>query len=71
MAGVYLQYSTNGLSGPWHLIDIISGNPGYYDWEVPLDADPSNNCYVRIGLAPQQGDLLLGVDRNDDPFTFK
>jgi PKD repeat protein len=46
---VKIEYSLQGLSGPWNIETNGTVNSGRYQWIVPLTVS-SNNCYIRYTM---------------------
>lgn len=51
---VKLYYSLSGGNG-WKKIDIVSGNPGIYNWTVPEPKKLSTKCKVKVVLLNDKG----------------
>jgi uncharacterized repeat protein (TIGR01451 family) len=65
---VKLQYSTSGGSKWKTITTILTGNPGTYDWTVPVFAASMPNCKVRVTL--QDGAGSLAKDDSNATFTM-
>jgi hypothetical protein len=57
VAKVKLQYSITG-GGGWKTIATIDGNPGSYDWTVPLVTSSQPQSKIRITLTDSAGGKL-------------
>src|SRR5262249_3610343 len=68
VARVKLQYSITGGSG-WKTIATINGNPGTYDWTVPVVTASRPMSKIRITLQNSQG-AKLGTDDSNAVFTI-
>jgi uncharacterized repeat protein (TIGR01451 family) len=67
VAKVRLHYSANAGLG-WRLIDTVSGNPGSYDWHVPILAKNAPDSRVRVTLLDPQ-ERPVGRDLSDLGFS--
>jgi hypothetical protein len=48
----------------------LQGNPGSYDWEVPIVGKDKSNCKVKVELKDAAGNIL-GADASDNYFTIQ
>ena len=69
VANVILQYTiNNGMT--WKTITrITGGNPGTYDWNIPVVSREKTKCKVKIILQNANG-KVVGTDMSDDYFTI-
>jgi hypothetical protein len=58
-----------GQSGTWRLLTTINGNPGYYDWTVPLVGTIKDKCRLGV-LLLDSGSTNIGQDAGDGNFTI-
>ncbi len=65
---VLLKYSVdNGKK--WAKLDLVLGNPGFYDWEVPWPGKPLYDCKVMVELKDGKGKKLV-QDDSDGVFSI-
>jgi hypothetical protein len=63
---VKLEYSTNGRSGPWHLIaDSLTSN--MYRWTTPVPESDLWSCYIRV--SDTEG--TIATARNNTQFRIR
>ncbi|MFP4459835.1 MAG: C10 family peptidase [Candidatus Zixiibacteriota bacterium] len=66
---VNIEYSVNGMEGPWHtIVDSLSST--YYMWEVPVVEDDIYDywgCYLKIYDAAGG----YAIDYTDEPFRMR
>jgi cysteine-rich repeat protein len=59
-----------GQPGTWRLLTTVSGNPGFYDWTVPIVGIAQGKC--RLGLRLLDSALTpIGQDVGDGNFTVQ
>ncbi len=58
-AGVRIEYSLQGSSGPWFTLTESSENSGRFQWILPMTIS-SNNCFIRLTLM-EGGDTLTAL----------
>jgi C1A family cysteine protease/uncharacterized OB-fold protein len=68
VATVKLYYSVDAGT-TWSLITSLNGNPGTYDWTVPVPTSNKNSCYVRV-VAYSASNVNVGADKSDKSFTI-
>jgi hypothetical protein len=55
----------------WTLIKtLLTGNPGSYNWKVPLVTVPKPQCKVKVVLR-DSGGVTVGSDISDAFFTIQ
>jgi hypothetical protein len=59
-----------GHSGTWRLLTTVSGNPGYYDWTVPMVGTTKDKCRLGIRLL-DSASIPIGQDVGDGNFTIR
>jgi len=70
VASVKLFRTMNGGS-TWTLIKtLLTGNPGSYNWKVPLVTVPKTQCKVKVVLR-DSGGVTVGSDISDGVFTIQ
>jgi PKD repeat protein/subtilisin family serine protease len=59
-----------GQSGTWKLLTTVSGNPGYYNWTVPIVGTPKDKCRIGVVLLDSSS-TNIGQDGSDNNFTIQ
>jgi hypothetical protein len=59
-----------GQSGTWRLLTTVQGNPGYYDWTVPIVGTTKDKCRLGV-LLLDSGSTNIGQDAGDGNFTIQ
>jgi len=68
VASVALFYTKNGIT--WIPITTLTGNPGSYDWAVPIVERVENKYKVKV-ILKSAGGSSLGSDVSDGRFTVQ
>jgi hypothetical protein len=68
VASTKLLYTRDG-GLTWLPIATLPGNPGSYDWLLPVVKKPYTGCRVKVALLSAAG-LSVGKDLSDAPFTL-
>jgi len=63
-----LEYSTEGIIGPWKFIAEIVADKGIFSWFVP--DEPSRNCLIKIIVWDGSFPSLVGSDTSESSFTI-
>lgn len=63
---VFISYN-NGFT--WKLITNISGDPGFYNWTVPIVTKTIRTCRIKVILLDSLG-KNIGFDISDSAFTI-
>lgn len=72
---VTIEFSSDGVDGPWATMAANQPNSGRYQWRVP--AVISEDCYVRItvfttaGQAADLNDVPFSITRRPDPLSLR
>ena len=65
---VTVEFSRNGLEGPWSAVAVDVPDNGRYQWQLPQPLPTSRNCYLRYTLTTGGGDAVAVTP---DSFTIE